>query len=68
MEPTRNNYQDKQILHLDEKVEKHIETTNAELVIIKVDVAVIKTTVKGHDRLLWIIVTGIIVLILQSFI
>ena len=54
---SKNNQQDKRL----NKIEHHVFNMNREL-------GEVVTLVKRHDKLLWIIITGVIVLILESFI
>lgn len=59
-----NGYQDDRI----ENIEKHVETMNSELGQCKIDLAVIKSLVERHDKLLWVVVAGIVGIMLKLFI
>lgn len=57
MEPTRNNHQDDRL----NKIELHVFNMNRELgEVIKI--------VKAHDKLLWIIVAGVVALLFKTYI
>jgi hypothetical protein len=65
-----NGYQDIEIEELKENFKitcHHIEIVNSELGECKTDIAVIKTILMRHDKLLWIVLSGIIGIIVTMF-
>jgi hypothetical protein len=59
-----NGYQDDSIV----EIKRHVEVMNSELGQCKIDLAVIKSLVERHDKLLWVVVAGIVGIILKLFI